>query len=393
MLLLFWHILTALLTFLLFREAGSGMKPGYGKALLVVNLTFTVIISLALILNAFPGSDHDTPEGIAAGMNLNLVAVAFLLPRTLLTILHYAGRMMRIRRGGYMKSLTLTGLILYAIILSMTLHGHFIQRFRFAIEEVAIELPGLKGDLDGLKIVHISDLHLGSFHGRHDKLSRMARLVNDLDPDLIIDTGDFITLGHREFGTTDTILVNMTARYGKYAVLGNHDIGTYLKEANAESIDETIRNVSEMIRRSGYILLESATDIIRIGDASLALTGAETRGRHPGIIHPDIGPALAGSDDADLRILLTHDPNHWDEVIRKYPGIEITLAGHTHAMQFGFAVGGLKWSPSAWSYPRWNGLYREGDMYLYVNRGAGVLGIPARIGMRPEVTLITLKKV
>lgn len=388
--LLLWHILTSLLTFLLLREMSRRLKPPYRRSILTINLLFTIAITLVFAFRAFSGAEPDTAEGITSRMNLNLIIAAFILSRTMLIILHYAGRLIRIFRGGYVKSLSATGIILYAMIITLMMYGHF-MRFRFTIEEVEIEVAGLHKDLDGLRIVHISDLHLGSFHGNYDKLLRMARLINDLYPDLIIDTGDFITLGHREFGNTDTILLTMTARYGKYAVLGNHDIGTYLRNADIQAIAETISKVSELIRRSGYILLENATEVIGIGEATLALTGSETRGKHPVIVHPDIADAVTGSEDADLRILLTHDPNHWEEILQKYPEFEITLAGHTHAMQFGLAAGRIRWSPSVWSYPRWNGLYREGNMHLYVNRGAGVLGIPVRIGMPPEITLITLK--
>jgi predicted MPP superfamily phosphohydrolase len=391
MFLFLWHILTSILSYLLFREISTSLKPLYRKGLLIGNLLGTIIISLFFIFSASHGSEPDTPGGITAQMNLYLVIAAFVLPRTLLIVLHYTGKLIRRRKAVSANIFSWAGILLYILILTVIMYGHFIGRFRFTLEEVEIQVSGLHKDIDGLKIVHISDLHLGSFHRNHGKLVRMTRMINDLKPDLILDTGDFITLGYKEFGNTDTILDNMTAKYGKYAVLGNHDIGTYLPDADKQAIEETIRNVSDLVRRSGYRLLENRTVIVNIGEATLALTGAETRGRHPVIVHPDIRGAVRGSEDANLRILLTHDPNHWDEIIREYPDIEITLAGHTHAMQFGIRAGDLKWSPSVYSYPRWNGLYREGNMYLYVNRGAGVLGIPVRLGMPPEITLITLK--
>ncbi|MFO7575994.1 MAG: metallophosphoesterase [Bacteroidales bacterium] len=392
MLLFLWHILTSIISFLLVREISTGLKPLNRKGLLIGNLLVTIIISLFYIFSASHGSEQDTPGGITAQMNLNLVIAAFVFPRTLLIVLHHTGKLIRRRKTVPANAFSTAGIVLYVLILTVIMHGHFIGRFRFTLEEVEIPVAGLHKDLDGLRIVHISDFHLGSFHNNHGKLMRMARMINDLEPDLILDTGDFITLGYREFGNTDTILVKMTAKYGKYAVLGNHDIGTYLTEKDAHIIEMTIQNVSRLVRRSGYSLLENTTEIVSIGEATLALTGAETRGRHPMIVHPDITGAVQELEDADLRILLTHDPNHWNEILKEYPDIEITLAGHTHAMQFGIRAGGLKWSPSVYSYPRWNGLYKEGDMYLYVNRGAGVLGIPVRIGMPPEITRIILKR-
>jgi hypothetical protein len=392
MFLFLWHIITSILSFILLRELSGSFKPLYRKSTLILNLLLTITVTLFFIFTALHASEPDTPEGITAQMNLNLVIAAIVFPRTLVILMHYAGKLFRLRKGGYARHLSVAGLMLYMLILIIMMYGHFIGRFRFTVEEVAITVPELHEDLEGLRIVHISDLHLGSFHNNYRKLLRMTLMINNLRPDLIVDTGDLITLGHREFGNTDTILAEMVATHGKYAVLGNHDIGTYLPDPDSHDIEETIREVSERVRRSGYRLLENSTEIVNIGNATLALTGAETRGRHPVIVHPDITTAVKGSENADLRILLTHDPNHWEVIIREYKDIEITVAGHTHGMQFGIRAFGFRWSPSVYSYPRWNGLYKEGGMYLYVNRGAGVLGIPVRIGMPPEITMITLRK-
>jgi predicted MPP superfamily phosphohydrolase len=182
----------------------------------------------------------------------------------------------------------------------------------------------------------------------------------------------------------------MKSKYGNYAVLGNHDIGTYLPDIESPDIEMTIRNLSQLVERSGYSLLSNNNKIITIGQAMLVLAGAETRGRHPGIIHPDIGKAMQGTDSADLRRLLSHDPNHWNEVLNNYPKVELTLSGHTHGMQFGIITSWFRWSPAQYFYPRWSGLYKERKNLLYVNRGLGTLGIPVRIGIPPEVTIITI---
>lgn len=385
-----WVIIASALSLTVVRDLTRSGNKRLRQTVVSLNLILSLLALSLLALVIFDRQGPDTPRAVANSMNFSLLLAGIVFPRTLLVIFHYGGKLLRIGKSGYSRAISISAIVLYAVVALTVFTGYIHGRFNFRFERVTIEYEGLPADLDGLTIIHLSDLHLASFHGHSEKLTNLTSQINRLEADLIINTGDFITLGYREYGRFDTILMRMRARYGKYAVLGNHDIGTYLPESDADAVDMTIRNVSQLVQRSGYNLLSNSNEIIRIGTASLAITGAETRGRHPDIIHPDIGKAMAGTEAASLRILLSHDPNHWDRVLTENPSIDLTLSGHTHGMQVGIITPKFRWSPSRYFYPRWNGLYKEGDNYLYVNRGLGCLGIPARIGMPPEVTILTI---
>jgi predicted MPP superfamily phosphohydrolase len=384
------YIIASLLSYRILWILTSRLKKQWRYLVIGGNILLSAFSLSSFLMVMLSGDNYATGEGIMDAMRLNLALFIVLLPRTLLSLLHYTGSLIKIRKRGYIRSFTLTGVVIWALLLSLGTGGFFLGRFNFRYENVDVSIPDLNPSLDGFRIVHISDLHLGSFHGSAKKIKQLADSINTLDADIIVNTGDFITLGHKEFGRFDTLLAPMVSRYGNFAILGNHDIGTYLRVNDEQAVALTTRNVSRMIEASGYTLLNRSNHILNAAGARIAIIGAETRGRHPGIIHPDLEEAIKGTIDADLRILLTHDPNHWDVVVRDYPGIELTLSGHTHGMQMGYLGRSVKWSPSKYFYPRWHGLYTEDEMNLYVNRGLGVLGIPVRIGMPPEITVLTL---
>jgi predicted MPP superfamily phosphohydrolase len=224
-------------------------------------------------------------------------------------------------------------------------------------------------------------------------MEEVMETVDSYNPDLIVNTGDFITLGPREYGRFDTLLIKYRGMYGNYAIIGNHDVGTYLPDGFTAEKRETPDKMRELILNSGYDLLNDENRIIDIKGSELAIIGVKTGGSHPEIIHGDLGKAIMGTDSADLKILLMHDPNQWDKDVVGKTDIELSLAGHTHGMQIGIITRNFRWSPAKRFYPRWHGLYSEGEQFLYVNRGLGVLGVPFRIWMPPEITIITLRSV
>jgi len=248
----------------------------------------------------------------------------------------------------------------------------------------------LEPDLDGLKIVQISDVHLTTFYHHQNLLVEVIKQINDLNPDLVINTGDFINIGWRESGRFDTILSKARGKYGNFAVMGNHDFGAYHPFYSEAEKENNVLRMNNFIRSSGYELLNDEFTIINIGESKIAMIGVMTRGSFPGIVHGDLKKATTGIYGADLKILLAHDPNQWDKDVTGKTDIAVTLSGHTHGMQIGILTKNFRWSPASCFYPRWNGLYKEGEQYLVVNRGLGSLGIPFRIGMPPEITVITL---
>lgn len=391
MLIFLLYLVLAPLTCLTLLKISSRWHKYSRIVFLFINALLTIFAVFTALRVALRADDPATPAGIRNGLSMSLALLMVVLPTFMLLALHYAGVLVKIRKGGYLRSLTGTALALWGVVLLLCLGGTLIGRNNITTERVEISIPSLRSDLEGFTIVHISDLHLGGFYRREKRILETADIINGLKPDIIVNTGDFITLGHLEFGRFDTLLATMRSRYGNFAILGNHDSGTYLHGADAHMTMMTTWLVSDLIEASGYTLLNRCNIILSVGNSRVAIIGAETGGKHPDIVHPDLTEAVKGTIDADLRILLTHDPNHWEEVTEDYPGIELTLAGHTHGMQIGYIGRKRKWSPSQYSYQRWHGLYRKEDMQLYVNRGLGVIGLPLRIGMPPEITVITLR--
>jgi predicted MPP superfamily phosphohydrolase len=325
-------------------------------------------------------------------MNMTGLIVAVVIPRIILDIVHFTGKLLRIKKGDHIRLLTNIGLIIMIIILTIIGFSTFHGRFNFKTEEVTIKIKGLNKDLDGLKIVQLSDIHLPCFYNQRKLLQKVMYDVNALKPDLLLNTGDFIDFGWREFDKNDTILSKAKSRYGNYAILGNHDIGTYDPFFTEADRDNNILIMNNLIKASGYQVLNDEFKIVNIGKARIALIGIITKGRHPHIIHGDVEKAISGLDSVDLKILLSHDPNQWEEDVTGKTDIDITLSGHTHGMQMGIMTKRFRWSPAKYFYPHWNGLYTVGHQYQYVNRGLGSSAIPFRIWMPPEITVITIRK-
>ena len=334
---------------------------------------------------------YDSPRHIWSMMQLNGMLVGVVFPRILLIIFHFSGRFLRRKTRGYINWLTNTGfavsIAIFLVIAGATLRG----RFNFRTEELEIRIRGLNPALDGLRIVQISDLHLAGFHHHRVLLEEQMNKINRLEPDLLLNTGDYITYGWRELNNFDTILFKAKGRYGSLAIMGNHDFGTYHPYfTDADRVNNTLI-VNQFIKSSGYQLLNEEHTVININNARIGLIGVTTRGRYPDIVHGDLDRAIMDLDSVDLQILLSHDPNHWQLAVEGKTDIDLTLSGHTHGMQMGIYSKRIKWSPAKYFYPHWSGLYSTGDQYHYVNRGLGVLAVPFRIWMPPEITLIILK--
>lgn len=356
--------------------------------------TFNILVSIWLWVLWFRASNYkgifDEPINIWMIMNINGMVAAVVIPRFIMIIFHFSGVLARRRTGGHIRHLTNTGMIIAAVIFSTVLAGTLCGRFNFKKEEISVNISGLHPDLKGLKIVHISDLHLSSFYRHSEKLSGIMEQIGEIKPDLLINTGDFVTIGWREYGGFDTILKVAKGKIGSFAVLGNHDCGTYHPYYTDADRDNNILVMNNLISASGYEVLNDESTMIEIGRAKVSLTGIVTKGRFPDIISGDVTKAIHGSDSADFKLLLAHDPNHWEKGVVGKTDIDLTLSGHTHGMQFGIVTKRIAWSPVKYFYPRWNGLYREGDQFLVVSRGMGVLGFPFRLGMPPDILIITL---
>ena len=254
-----------------------------------------------------------------------------------------------------------------------------------------VKIKSLPDTFGGLRIVQLSDIHLGGFYKHPGYIRKVVKLVNELEPDLLCFTGDMVHNFSEEVDPFIDILNDLKAPLGKYAVLGNHDYGTYYRWDSKEEEAANLERVKAQIRASGFDLLLNENRVISLNGDSLTLIGVENWGKPPFPQMGDLPRALSGVHPDQIKILLSHDPSHWDLQVDEKEDIDLTLSGHTHGMQLGIEIGKFRWSPSKWTYRHWAGLYGENGQQLYVNRGLGYTGFPGRIGIRPEITLLILQ--
>lgn len=285
----------------------------------------------------------------------------------------------------------ITGLFSGFLPFFVILYGILKAKYRFKIHHHIIRSKLLPKSFDGLKIVQISDLHIGSFNYRYKKLESAIEKINALKPDYIFITGDLVNNYAWELRGWDKIFKKMKSKKGKYAILGNHDYGDYsqwetpkAKQANFEAIQQFYKTID-------FRLLLNEADLISNKNDKIAIIGIENWGKPPFKQYGDLHRALKNVKAIPFKILLSHDPTHWEEEVKDKTDITLTLAGHTHGMQAAFQYKKLQWSPIKYKFKHWAGLYKHNKQFLYVNRGLGWLGFPARIGMRPEITFLELK--
>jgi predicted MPP superfamily phosphohydrolase len=262
-------------------------------------------------------------------------------------------------------------------------------RFKFSINKNKITIKKLPQGLEGLRIVQLSDIHLGNFNLKYSLLEGVIEHINQLNADLIFITGDLVNNFASEAKGWDKVFSRLHAIYGKYAILGNHDYGDYSEWKSKESKQINFEKIKTAYANFGFKLLLNANETLLINGEELSLIGVENWGHPPFPRYGDLEKAMQGPL-ADFKILLTHDPDHWEAEILRHTDIDLSLSGHTHGMQVGVKFKNREWSPAKWKYKYWGGLYKKDDQYLYVNRGLGFVGVPLRIGMPPEITLLTL---
>jgi predicted MPP superfamily phosphohydrolase len=291
------------------------------------------------------------------------------------------------------RFLAQAGVLLGSIpFLSLT-YGILRNPYRYKVFRSSVPIKGLPQKLEGLRIVQISDIHSGSFTLK-EPVKNAIDLINAQQPDLVFFTGDLVNTKADEMDNYKDVFDKIQAKYGVYSVLGNHDYGDYFRWPSAEAKKANLDKLFQTHRDMGWDLLINENRMIEVEDEQIAVIGVENYSAHPRFPkYGDLPKAHAGTDGASLKLLLSHDPSHWDdEVTERYKDIHVTFSGHTHGMQFGIEIPGwFKWSPIKYMYKNWAGLYQKDDQYLYVNRGLGFLGYPGRVGILPEVTLLELK--
>ncbi len=291
------------------------------------------------------------------------------------------------------KFMSQLALILASIPFGALMYGMFRGKYNYKVMSYEIEFDDLPNSFDGFTISHISDIHCGSFDN-YEKVKYGIELINKQKSDVIMFTGDIVNNISAELDPWKDLFSKLTAKYGIYSVLGNHDYGDYMQWNSDDEKIKNFENLKKIQNEMGFNLLINENDSIRKGDETISIVGVENWGAGGFKKAGDLKKAISGLSSKEFKILLSHDPSHWNaEVTPNENYFPLTLSGHTHGMQFGIDIPGwIKWSPIKWRYPQFAGLYKKAKEYLYVNRGFGYLAYPGRVGMWPEITVITLKK-
>ena len=261
----------------------------------------------------------------------------------------------------------------------------------YRVRRKTIALPNLPSAFDGIRIGQLSDIHTGSFFSRPG-VKRGIDLLLDEKPDVVFFTGDLVNDEARELADYKDLFEKVRAPLGVYSTLGNHDYGDY----KVWKDEDKKRNLADLIqaqKEMGWDILMNENRSLKVDGEEIAIIGVENWGAGRFQKYGELEKAYAGTEEKPVKLLLSHDPSHWDAKVRpEFGDIDVMFAGHTHGFQFGVELGDFRWSPSKYIYKQWADLHREGNQYLYVNRGFGFIGYPGRIGILPEITIIELKK-
>ena len=292
------------------------------------------------------------------------------------------------------RFLSIIAMGIAAVPFSAILYGMYRGKYDFRVLKYELEFDDLPDAFHGYQITQISDIHSGSFDNRK-KIEYAVNLINEQQSDTILFTGDMVNNLAKEMEPWKELFATLEAKDGKFSILGNHDYGDY--KTDWETPEHKIQNLEDLKniqREIGFDLMLNESRYLRKGEDKLALIGVENWGRGPFKKAGDLKEATKEIHKDDFKILLSHDPSHWEDVvIHDDYHYHLTLSGHTHGMQFGIEIPGwVKWSPVKWRYKYWAGIYEEMGQMINVNRGFGFIGYPGRVGIWPEITVITLKK-
>jgi predicted MPP superfamily phosphohydrolase len=281
---------------------------------------------------------------------------------------------------------------LAAIPFASLLYGMYRGKYNYKVLSYTLEYDDLPEAFEGFKIAQISDIHSGSFDNA-EKVQHGVDLVNAQQADVVLFTGDLVNNRADEIHPWIKTFQQIKAKQGVFSVLGNHDYGDYMRWETEEAKKENLESLFKAQKEMGWDLLLNESRFIEKEGQRLALVGVENWGSGFKQVG-DLEKALEQVKADDFKILLSHDPSHWEAQVLPHPfNIHLTLSGHTHGMQFGIEIPGwIKWSPVKWRYKQWAGIYESASQRLNVNRGFGYLAYPGRVGMWPEISVITLKK-
>lgn len=368
------------------------------------------IVSLFIalfIIYSFTQFDRSVGQTRQTLFTLGLLLLIY-VPKILLVFVMFAEDIYRLLRGGInyfyhstdtevfserRKFVSQVALGLAAVPFLSLIYGMVIGKYNFKVFRQQIFFPDLPDAFDGFTILQISDIHSGSFDNA-EKINYAVDLINAQQADLFLFTGDIVNTHAVEMHPwLDTFNRIRKHEFGKYSILGNHDYGDYVDWHTQKEKENNFTAIKDLHRQVGFRLLLNEHAFLQKGNDSIALVGVENWGKNFKRAG-DLKKASAGLKKNDFKILMSHDPSHWEYEVKKHEkNFHLTLAGHTHGMQFGIEIPGFfKWSLAQYVYKQWAGLYEEFGRYVYVNRGFGFHAYPGRVGIMPEITVIELKR-
>lgn len=297
----------------------------------------------------------------------------------------------KISRSQFLAS---TGLLVGAVPFIILSRGIIKGAYDYRVRRVQLYLPNLPSGFEGVKILQVSDIHSGSFTNR-DAVYKGIQMIKAENADVVFFTGDIVNSKTDELYDWQNLFAEIKAPMGVFSIYGNHDYGDYVNTwKSKEEKDQNLADLASAHKNMGWNLLRNEHITLTKNNQRIGIIGVENwgdKGRFQK--YGDVEKATKNMPDVPVKLLLSHDPSHFDSIVSKqHQEIDVTFSGHTHGFQFGVEIGGFKWSPSQYIYPHWAGLYQEGRQQLYVNRGFGFLGYPGRVGILPEITVFTLTK-
>ncbi|NUY81575.1 metallophosphoesterase [Flavobacterium sp. MAH-1] len=365
------------------------------------------LFSIVYIIYQFTQFDRKVGQTRLTLFTLGLVLIIY-IPKILLTVFMFTEDVYRMiaalvnvatkeRQGDFLperrKFISTVALGVASIPFVSLLYGMKWGKYNFKVIKQPIYFPDLPDAFDGFTICQISDVHSGSFDNA-EKINYAIDLINEQQADMCLFTGDIVNTHATEMHPwIDTFNRIKSYKYGKFSVLGNHDYGEYVEWNHPKDKEDNFKAIKNLYGQIGFDLMLNEHKFIEKDGQRIALVGVENWGigfKQVG----DLGKASHDLTNDDFKILMSHDPSHWDVEVKNHPkNYQLTLAGHTHGLQFGIEIPGfIKWSPIQYRYPQWAGLYENLGRYLYVNRGFGFHAYPGRVGIWPEITVIELKK-
>ena len=400
-------LLVDLYVFQAMKTVFTGPKAVY------VNYAYWLFDIVLMVIIIYVGASGKMAGGPPKGGSYIMgLAILSLAPKIIVTPFLLIEDIVRLIQGGYVgiqkmrhavgsedlhmwgrrKFVSQIALGVAAIPFVGTAWGMIKGKYDYRVHKVKIAFKDLPDAFHGFKITQLSDIHSGSL----DDVAAVRRgieLANAQKSDILVFTGDLVNNVATEMDPWIEHFSQLDAPHGKFSILGNHDYGDYVQWPSEEAKAKNLQDLKEVHGKIGFRLLLNESLHLEKDGEKIALIGVENWGKRGFVKHGDLDKAIAPIEDSTFKVLLSHDPSHWEAVTIPHPKkVHLTLAGHTHGMQFGIEIPGIKWSPVKYIYPQWAGLYPKNDQHIYVNRGFGFLGFPGRVGILPEITVIELVK-